>query len=244
MKSDNEIINLSSIPKIIHYCWFGEGKIQKNTLKYIETWKKFFPDYTIIKWDETNFPIHEFKFAQDAYKYKKYAFVSDVARIYALYKFGGIYFDTDVEVIRDFADLVNCNKAVLGIETYAEKTIGTGFMAMPLNHPIAYNMLNYYKTNQFLRENGEINYYPNTHILWDILLESYKIKDVNEIQNFYDLILYPQEYFTAYNGYTGRNEITNNTYCVHHFSATWIDPMHKIKLFIRKRLNRIKAFFK
>ena len=93
---------MEGIPKIIHYCWFGEGKIPNQYQKYIKTWEKTFPEYRICKWDEKNFPMEKYKYAMEALKSGKMAFVSDVARMYALYEYGGIYFDTDVEVIRDF----------------------------------------------------------------------------------------------------------------------------------------------
>ena len=94
------------IPKIIHYCWFGRKPLPPLAVKCIESWKKYLPDYTIKEWNEDNFDINIVPYTREAYEVGKYAFVSDYARFYILYHHGGLYFDTDVEVIRPMDDLV------------------------------------------------------------------------------------------------------------------------------------------
>ena len=94
------------IPKVIHYCWFGRNPLPKSALKCIDSWRKFFPDYEIKEWNEDNFDVNIIKYTQDAYNAKKYAFVSDYARIWILYNYGGVYFDTDVEVISPMTDII------------------------------------------------------------------------------------------------------------------------------------------
>ena len=138
---------MNGIPHIIHYCWFGEKPFPKRYKKYIETWKKNLPDYTVMKWDENNFPIDRYIYAKEAMQAEKMAFVSDVARIYALYEYGGIYFDADVEVLKNFSVLLEGHSAVLGTEDEG-KTIGTGFMAFTPKHEICLKMLEYYKNNK------------------------------------------------------------------------------------------------
>ena len=91
--------------KILHYCWFGNNPLPAETVQYMESWKKFLPDFEIMRWDESNFDVHSVPFTEQAYKEKKWAFVSDYVRCYALYKYGGLYLDTDVEVIRRLDDL-------------------------------------------------------------------------------------------------------------------------------------------
>ena len=103
------------IPKIIHYCWFGGKEKPKQVKKCIESWKKHLSDYQIIEWSEKNFDVNQFQYTKDAYAAKKYAFVSDVARVKALLEYGGIYFDTDVEVFKSFDDILD-TKCLLGFE--------------------------------------------------------------------------------------------------------------------------------
>ncbi|MFR2058365.1 MAG: glycosyltransferase family 32 protein [Oscillospiraceae bacterium] len=203
---------MEGIPKIIHYCWFGEGKIPNQYQKYIKTWEKTFPEYRICKWDEKNFPMEKYKYAMEALKSGKMAFVSDVARMYALYEYGGIYFDTDVEVIRDFSELLKDHGVVLGTES-ENKTIGTGFMAFVPHHEICKSMLEYYKTNSYYKQSATMS---NTQILAHLLEEKYGIKALEKIQKKGDMIIYPSEYFTAHKG------VTSKTRCIHHFGASWL----------------------
>ena len=156
---------MNSIPKRIHYCWFGGKPLPKRFEEYIAGWQKFFPDYEIIRWDESNFPIEEFPYAQEAMDAGKMAFVSDVARIYALETMGGVYFDTDVEVVRTFDNILNGETAVLGTEEPGQ-TIGTGFMAFAPQHPICVEMLQYYRQNSFAQQSSTLS---NTIILAGII---------------------------------------------------------------------------
>ena len=110
-----------SIPKIIHYCWFGGGPISAESQKCMESWKKYCPDYKIIEWNEQNFDISQNRYAQQAYEAKKYAFVSDYVRLAVLYEYGGIYLDTDVELVRPLDELLELPETVL---TETDKKIG------------------------------------------------------------------------------------------------------------------------
>ena len=220
---------MEGIPKIIHYCWFGEEKIPNQYQKYIKTWEKTFPEYRICKWDEKNFPMEKYKYAMEALKSGKMAFVSDVARMYALYEYGGIYFDTDVEVIRDSSELLKDYGVVLGTES-ENKTIGTGFMAFVPHHEICKSMLEYYKTNSYYKQSATMS---NTQILAHLLEEKYGIKALEKIQKKGDMIIYPSEYFTAHKG------VTSNTRCIHHFGASWLPLDRRVKDKIIKYKNRI-----
>ena len=132
---------------------------------------------------------------------------------------GGVYLDTDVEVIKDFTSLLKGKSAILGVED-EYKTIGTGFLAFAPKHEICNEMLEYYQNNSFSSQSASMS---NTQIL--------------------DLTIYPSWYFTAYNGFTGKTEIMGETYCVHHFSASWHSPSRKFKDAIKKRLHRIMVLF-
>ena len=120
-------MNEIKIPKKIHYCWFGKNVKPQSAIKCIESWKKFFPDYEIIEWNETNFDINFNRYAREAYKVKKYAFFTDVARLYIIYKYGGIYFDVDVEVIKSFDDILKNNDVFFGLEDLNYINTGVGF---------------------------------------------------------------------------------------------------------------------
>lgn len=224
------------IPKIIHYCWFGNKPLPSQYKNYVDSWKKAFPTYKILEWNENNFPIEKFEYAKEALEEKKYAFVSDVARIYALYEYGGIYFDTDVEVMRNFEDLLKGKEAVLGTETIGE-TIGTGFMAFSKEHKICKKMLDFYKNNSFKKQDSLLS---NTKILAKIIEKEYKVYPSENIQNIGNIIIYPPDYFTAYNGVIGKIQITKNTRCVHHFAASWLPPKNKLKMWLNNIFNRIK----
>lgn len=224
------------IPHIIHYCWFGEKELPEEYRKYIQGWKDAFPDWEVICWNESNFPLEDVAFAKAAYEAKKWAFVSDVARIYALQQYGGIYFDTDVEVIKNFSDLLENKKCVLGTES--EIAIGTGFLACEKNHPICNLMMNYYKNTEFDPNALE----PNTHILAKILQKGYSVKPSKNIVETNDFILYPQEYFTAFNGALGKTEIDEKTMCIHHLSASWIEEDSSIKAKIIGVLRKTKKY--
>lgn len=227
---------MNSIPKRIHYCWFGGKPLPKRFEEYIAGWQKFFPDYEIIRWDESNFPIEEFPYAQEAMDAGKMAFVSDVARIYALETMGGVYFDTDVEVVRTFDNILNGETAVLGTEEPGQ-TIGTGFMAFAPQHPICVEMLQYYRQNSFAQQSSTLS---NTIILAGIIQQMYGLEPKNCIQRKDDLVIYPKQYFTAFDGPTGRIIATKDTHCIHHFAASWVSPMRRWKDNLKRFLNRVK----
>lgn len=226
---------MNEIPHIIHYCWFGGKPLPTQYEAYLQTWIKAFPDYKIIKWDENNFPIGHYDYAKEAMQDGKMAFVSDVARIHALYEWGGVYFDTDVEVLKNFTNLLQGKSAVLGIED-AFKTIGTGFMAFAPKHPICEKMLEYYKKASFSTQDISMS---NTQILAELIKREYNIDLADKEHELGDLIIYPSSYFTAYNGFTGITEIASETCCVHHFSASWHSPIRKFKDGMKRRWHRI-----
>ena len=224
------------IPRQIHYCWFGGNKKTKEMNDCIQSWKKYFPNYEIKEWNESNFDIKCCDYVWEAYREKKWAFVSDYARFRILYEYGGVYFDTDVEVLKNFSGLLKKQGAVLGTED-EKKTIGTGFMAFVPKHEICFKMLEYYKNNSFAEQSSTMS---NTQILAQLLRENYGVEPLEKIQKFNDVIVYPSRYFTAYNGVTGRTEITKDTCCVHHFGASWLSPTRRFKDKIKTLLNRMR----
>lgn len=212
------------IPKVIHYCWFGSSELGEKAKKCIESWHHYFPDYEIKRWDENNFNIHDCPYVQEAYVSKKWAFVSDYARIWILYHEGGIYFDTDVEVIKDMTDIIEYGP-YLGIERYIPHVgigvnPGLGMAAFPKDELLG-EMLNEYKSSSFLEESQNLN--DNTIVIKiSKLLRKYGLKDKNAIQNVKGYRIYPIEYFNPLNDEIGKLVTTENTYSIHWYSATWL----------------------
>lgn len=223
------------IPKIIHYCWFGNKEKPKMILRCIDTWKQILPDYEIIEWNEGNFDVNELKYTKEAYQSKKYAFVSDVARVKALYEFGGIYLDTDVVVYKTFNSILN-NKCVLGFEM--GNYIATSFMACEPNYSLMKEFYQIYKQISFLDENGNVKSETNVTKLTKILLDK-GLKRDNNYQNVEDIVIYPQEFFSPFDYANCISGITENTICEHLFSVSWLSYKVKCIRFLKKILVKI-----
>lgn len=222
------------IPKIIHYCWFGNNKMPKEINKYINSWKKKLQDYEFILWNEKNFDVNMIKFTREAYENKKYAFVSDYVRLFALNEYGGIYLDTDVEVIKKIDEFLN-NKAILGFDD--GNRIISSFIATQKAHPFIEKMMDYYKKMSFVNLDGTFNEVPNTIWFEKVLKDKYKIKMNNSLQKLEDgIIVYPDEYFHSKSLITGRVNLTENTYLIHHHTLLWVSKKTKIIKFIRQRI--------
>ena len=143
-----------SVPKIIHYCWFGPKEIPEMEQKCIASWKKVLPDYKIMFWNEQNFDVNSVPYVREAYEKGKYAFVSDYVRMYALYNYGGVYFDTDVEVLKPLDKFLE-DKAFIGFEN--RTMIGTGIIGAEKHSALFEEMLNYYSNHNFVDDNGNID---------------------------------------------------------------------------------------
>lgn len=150
-----EINDSYQIPKIIHYCWFGNNKKPECILKCIESWKKFCPDYEIKEWNESNFDVNMFNYTKEAYEVKKWAFVSDVARLWIIYEYGGIYMDTDVEILNNIDYLLN-NECFLFFQSERHIATGLGFGAVK-NNKIIKAMLDDYNSKHFLIDTGKFD---------------------------------------------------------------------------------------
>lgn len=215
------------IPNIIHYCWFGGNPLPKSAIKCINSWKKYFPDYIIKEWNESNFDVNMMPFTQEAYKAKKYAFVSDVARFWILMNEGGIYFDTDVEVIRSFEDIVSIGP-FMGVElpsnqgSYPAVNPGLGLGA-EANNMVIKKILDYYKTIHFQNDKGE--QIPGTVVAHTtFVLQSYfSLQPNNDIQYLDSMTIYPMDFFNPFDDLTGTINKTSNTHSIHWFSKSWVD---------------------
>lgn len=251
------------IPKKIHYCWFGGNSLPKSAQKCIDSWKKYFPDYEIIRWDESNYDVQKINYIMQAYQAKKYAFVSDYARFDILYHEGGIYFDTDVEVVRPFEDILECG-AFFGCEidgnsekqqvgslagkSYGEFAIrvnpGLG-MASEAGNPFYKEYLDFYENHSFYNPDGTHNSMAVVRITTN-LLAKHGLEDKQGIQVVDHITIYPSEYFNPLDGNTGIVHKTENTHSIHRYSLSWMPRMKRMgvvcKKFLRKFLKGLKIW--
>ena len=246
------------IPKVIHYCWFGKNPLPDEYLKYIDTWRKFCPDYKIIQWDESNYDVNKINFIKQAYDNKKYAFVSDYARLDIINKYGGVYFDTDIEVVKSFNDLLD-NKAFGGLERVVNNyylAFGLGF-GSEKNNLFIQEIMHYYENKNFIKKDGSFDCTPIPEIVSSVLKDKYSVDVIkNEIIKLDNITIYPTEYFGCKDMINNKIKMTKNTYSIHHYSGTWKDKNSYIFLKLQnifgKRigeyifviLNKIKRIIK
>ena len=219
------------IPKKIHYCWFGGKPLNKLGLKCLKSWKKYFPDYEIIEWNESNFDFNCCQYVKEAYESKKWAFVSDYARYKILYEQGGVYFDTDVEVVASFDDILKKGSFMGSENPMNDPTVrvasGLGMAAEP-GLPFYKEVLDDYEKSSFYKEDGSLNLYTIVERTTD-LLKSHGLEDKNEIQTVAGMTVYPSEYFCPINMDTGKLQKTKNTRSIHRYAATWVDSKSRIR---------------
>lgn len=219
------------IPKIIHYCWFGNNELPEDIQFFIKTWKKYCPDYEIKEWNENNFDVNQNLYCKEAYEAKKWAFVSDYVRLKVLYDYGGIYMDTDVEVCKSFDDLLEYN-AWSGFES--DSKIPTGTMAASKNNTWIKYLLTYYDNKSFRKENNKYDLTTNVETITRMTKEKYNIKLNNTFQVFGDNnLIFPFDYFCAKDLMDGKIKRTNNTYTIHHFKGSWVSYSGKIRHLIK-----------
>lgn len=217
------------IPKIIHYCWFGHREKPQSVLDCIDTWKKILPDYQIKEWNEINFDIKLTKYTYEAYLLKKYAFVSDVARLYALSQYGGIYLDTDVRVLKTFNPFLD-KKSFLSFET--PFIVGTAVIGAESNVSWLRDYFESYKYAHFIRLSGRLKTIPNTESLSHFLHIRYP-QDQTELE------LFGIEVFTGKLFSTNQYLITDKTICVHEYNGSWLNGDDNFFHCIRNIILRI-----
>ena len=238
------------IPKIIHYCWFGRGEKPALAKKCIASWRKFFPYYEIKEWNEDNFDVNIIPYTAEAYACKKYAFVSDYARFWVLYKYGGLYFDTDVEVIRPMDDIV-ARGPFMGIETPATlgklpnvpPGLGLGInpgLGLGINPGLGLygEILDYYKNLHFLTDDGKPNEVTVvTHVT--NVLQKAGLRATNGVQCVKGVWIYPVDYFNPFDDLTGKLKKTENTRTIHWYSKTWMSNGQTLRNKLTRILHRV-----
>lgn len=236
------------IPKTIHYCWFGRGTKDDMTLKCIQSWKKFCPDYEIIEWNEDNFDYLQCSYTREAYESGKWAFVSDYARFWILYKYGGIYFDTDVELIKPIEKVRNAGNFFAfeqrSLDGKNQFLVAPGLgMGAEKEHEIYKKMLSMYSTLHFLDDNGFEN--KKTVVLYITeILQQYGLiqspKPAEDIVYIEGIRIYPWDYFCPMSYQNGEITITENTYTIHHYGGSWKTTDEKN---MKKIYDNIKFIF-
>lgn len=220
--------------KIIHYCWFGGNPKPKKFEYYKKTWQRYLPDFEIMEWNEKNFDIHCNKFVEEAYKNKKWAFVSDVARVYALYNYGGLYMDTDVEIINN-VDFLFENEISIGRES--NNFLSTAMIYVNDKHnKYIKQILDFYNDLEFDEEN--VFRYANPKIFTKCF-QKIGLKNNSDTQELKDGVkVYAKDVLDP-KSYDGKdNNFTNNTCAIHHFDATWTPKEEKISIwFVRHKMD-------
>ena len=224
------------IPKTIHYVWFGGNPLPPLAVKCITSWKKYLPEYEIIEWNESNFPFDKFPFAKEALENRKFAHASDVARLYALMEYGGVYMDTDVEVIKSLDVFLN-KKAFSGFEN--DDFVPTGIMASEKEGVWVTEMLEYYNGRSFIKGNGDLDTVSNTFIITQIMKEKGFVMN-NSFQEIEDYVsFYPNDYFCPKSYKTGKIELTDNSYTIHHFAKSWIPKSKRWKNIVKMKVMNL-----
>lgn len=220
------------IPKKIHYCWFGRGEKSKLAQKCIASWRKYMPDYEIIEWNEDNFNINYNLYTKMCYEQKKYAFLTDYLRLLIVEKHGGIYFDTDVEAVKSFDDLLDC-AAFFGFENDKHVNTGEGFGAEAHNFAVQ-QMLQEYE----VLLDGHHGVIGCPKLNTEALLKHGLVLN-GGYQSIDGVDIYPADYFNPRSSVTGELVKTENTYSVHWYSASWL-PWHKrVRATIGRPIRRV-----
>lgn len=208
------------IPKVLHYMWLGGKPMPEKLERCVESWKVFCPDYEIVRWDETNYDVHKNAFMAEAYDNEKYGFVPDFARLDILYQYGGIYMDTDVEVVRGLDGLLY-QKAFCGVEKWQVINFG-GCCGAIKGHAGLEPFLEGWSRRRILREDGTLDNLSSGLIDTKIALNAgYQINGEN--QNILGINIYTYDYFHPYDYMSGMMHKTDNTYSIHHFNGGWLD---------------------
>lgn len=223
---------MDRIPSTIHYFWINDGEMPELVKKCIKSWENKLPDFKIKYWNAENFNINICQYTKEAFEAKKYAFVSDYARLYVLYHEGGIYLDTDVEVLKNFDDLLD-NPAFAGFEN--DHAIATCILGSQKGNPIFKKLLDYYSTKSFILPNGEYDLTPNPVPVTNTLQKEGIIIN-GQKQKIKNIVIYSRDYFCPYNRATETLNITEHTYCIHHFNGGWISDEKKKIITKRKQI--------
>lgn len=252
------------IPKIIHYCWFGRNPLPRSAVKCINSWKKFFPEYEIKEWNEDNFDVNVIPYTAQAYSAKKYAFVSDYARFWILYHYGGVYFDTDVKVLKTMDDILN-RGSFMGREAGSRIIMDGGRCALAVapglgmgmvpHHKILKELLDTYSGLRFLLEDGKMNIKTIVSYTTDVLVRHGLTANNDEIEEVDGIFIYPPDYLCPMDHTRGcLVTLTDRTVSIHLYDSSWNDhstlryKLHQLKnllmrVFGPEKIEKIISLF-
>lgn len=214
------------IPKIIHYCWFGGNPLPELIQNCIKSWKKYCPDYEIMEWNESNFDVHCNRFVSEAYQAKKWAFVADYARLYAIYHCGGIYLDSDVELLRPL-DAFLSDEAFAGFET--KDSPAAIVLGCVKGHPLIKEFMDYYERRPFIREDGSYDMRTNTSVFTELAV-CHGLRLDGKKQIVAGCVFYPEIVFSPNNLRRIFYRYSSKSYAVHHILGSWgVTPTYKRK---------------
>ncbi len=209
------------IPKVIHYCWFGRKEIPIRYRKWMGTWKHYCPDYDIVEWNEDNYDVHKSRYIHQAYELQKWAFVSDYARVDIINQYGGVYLDTDVELIRNIDEMLK-NDAFCGFESNQFVSYGLGFGAKKDNDIVG-EIREYYDQMDFVLEDRTLNQI-NCPVIQTEVMKRHGLVCNGEFQIVDGMAVYPPRILCGMSPYSFRVECNPlHTYAIHHFDASWLD---------------------
>lgn len=222
-----------NIPKKIHYCWFGSGEMDKLSWRCMASWQRFCSDYELIRWDESNSPLADNNYVQQAYAAGKWAFVSDYVRAWALSQQGGIYLDTDVELLASLDAFLE-NEAFMGFE--AIDKVATCVLGCQARNSFFERWLAEYAEKQFIRQDGSFDETTNVEMLTDLLVNA-GLRCDNQKQMIAGVCVYPQDYFSPKDLHTGKINCTARTVAIHHFSASWMSKRQRFNTKVAQLLG-------
>lgn len=218
----------------IHYCWFGNSPKNSKIISCIQSWKRFHPEAEIIEWNENNLDLSICNYVREAYSKKKYAFVSDYYRYYVLYHFGGIYLDTDVELIKSLNDLP---EAFVGFETGGRYVASGLIRAAPKNDKICKELLESFHSDSFILPSGNLNL--ETVCLRETrILCKYGLVPNNKFQIIRNTYIYPSDFFCPFDNSSNELILTSNTYSIHHYLGSWLDESQRAKILLNRDKKR------
>lgn len=220
------------IPKTIHFCWLSGEEYPELVQKCMDSWKKKLPDYTIKCWNKQNFDVNICQYTKEAFQEKKYAFVSDYVRLYALYNEGGIYLDSDIEILKSFDDLLE-NPAFTGFEN--NHSVAAWIFGSEKGNPLFKEFLEYYDNRAFICSDGTYDLTPNPVPITNKCVEK-GLKLNGSTQRLDNITIFSQDYFCPYNRATEELNITNNTYSIHYFNGAWVSDSKKSIIAGRKQI--------
>ena len=228
------------IPKIIHYCWLSGQEYTKHIKENIASWKEILPDYEFILWDANHEDLPKNQWVREAMEKNKFAFASDFIRLYALYRYGGIYLDTDVEILKSFDDILHLPYF---IGAQHDGLVEAAIIGAEKKSDWVLDCMRHYDNRSFIKEDGDFDMSILPNVIQSqikcsrnlAIMKSHELEMARELTtDELTLYLFPFDYFCAKNHETGKIFVTDNTYTVHHFNSAWLPLLSKI----RRRLVR------